>query len=147
MARSRHGASRRSLAALLGVAAAAWGCRTTPAPAPTDAAGIHGTWVGSDGSVLTFVPGGRARWVLATPQAASDTFHVSYQVQPGPDGTRLDLLNFDRGMLRGRVLYCLADLASAPGVMRMDCEPGNSAQSDRRPARLTAQTREYVKRP
>jgi hypothetical protein len=50
-------------------------------------------------------------------------------------------------MLRGRTLYCIADLSgvSSAGSFRMDCEPGRAgaAAGVERPSAFTAQTATY----
>lgn len=89
-----------------------------------------------------------ALWIIGTP-ARRDTFAINYRLDPSVTPAKLDLFGFTSGFLRGRTLYCIADLAqiaARDASFRMDCEPGGGATPESaRPASFTAQTVTYAR--
>jgi hypothetical protein len=118
-----------------------WQQEGAAAHAAADTAARQGFVFRRDGSAL---------WIIGTP-ARRDTFPIRYQLDGAVAPARLDLFGFDRGPLRGRTLYCIADL-SAANRFRLECEPGRPSGADDaeaaaaaavRPAAFTAQTVTY----
>ena len=121
-----------------------WRQEGEAAHAPPDSAARQAFVFRRDGSAL---------WIIGTP-ARPDTFAIRYQLDGAVTPARLDLFGFERGPLRGRTLYCIADL-SAANRFRMDCEPGRPGGADDaeaaaaaavRPASFTAQSVTYRRR-
>lgn len=111
------------------------------APAATDAA-LVGVWDGPRATAFHFFPDGTAWWIFRSP-APPDTFRVTYAFHADETPRRLDLTGFDRGVLAGRTLYCIADL-DGPDVLRMDCEPGPAGAGPAvRPRAFSDQTHRY----
>jgi hypothetical protein len=104
---------------------------------------ILGNWTATSanaaGSSFEFEPGDKVVW-RTDGQALSLAYRLDRSVTPWT----LDLIGFAEGPLKGRTLYCIAEIAQ--GRLRMDCEPGgpNAEGVAKRPAAFVpGQTQEF----
>jgi hypothetical protein len=107
---------RRLAATLFGISVAA-ACGNSP--------GLVGEWQATsenaEGSSFVFREDGTALWLLP------DTFQIRYETDLDASPRALDLSGFEKGPLRGYVLYCIFDL-EGDDTMRLDCEPGVASE-------------------
>jgi hypothetical protein len=107
---------RRVAATLFGISVVA-ACGNSP--------GLVGEWQATsenaEGSSFVFREDGTALWLLP------DTFQIRYETDLHASPRALDLSGFEKGPLRGYVLYCIFDL-EGDDTMRLDCEPGVASE-------------------
>jgi hypothetical protein len=107
---------RRVAATLFGISVVA-ACGNSP--------GLVGEWQATsenaEGSSFVFREDGTALWLLP------DTFQIRYETDLDASPRALDLSGFEKGPLRGYVLYCIFDL-EGDDTMRLDCEPGVASE-------------------
>jgi len=104
---------------------------------------ILGKWTATSanaqGSSFEFEPVDKVVW-----RAHGQPFSLAYRLDASVTPWTLDLVGFTEGPLKGRTLYCIAEIAQER--LRMDCEPGApSAEGARkRPAAFAPeQTQEF----
>jgi hypothetical protein len=104
---------------------------------------IVGRWTATSanatGSSFEFEPADKVVW-----RTRGGPFSLAYRLDVGVTPWTLDLVGFATGPLKGRTLYCIAEIARER--LRLDCDPGApSAEGARnRPAAfLTDETQEF----
>lgn len=102
---------------------------------------LLGMWSASDTTRFAFGDDGEALWIFGE-GAVEDTFRIRYAYDGSVEPAHLDLTGFDRGFLEGRTLFCIVAFDSV-SVFRMDCEPGQPAESGVRPDTFTQRTTTY----
>jgi hypothetical protein len=104
---------------------------------------ILGKWTAANasaqGASFEFEPAEKVVW-----RTHGQAFSLAYRLDRSVTPWTLDLVGFAEGPLKGRTLYCIAEIAGAR--LRMDCEPGapNAEGVRRRPAAFVLeQTQEF----
>jgi hypothetical protein len=104
---------------------------------------ILGKWTATSanaaGSSFEFEPADKVVW-----RTDGQAFSLAYRLDRSVTPWTLDLVGFAEGPLKGRTLYCIAEIAR--GRLRMDCEPGaqNAEGVAKRPAAFVPeQTQEF----
>lgn len=104
---------------------------------------ILGKWTAASanaqGASFEFEPADKVVW-----RTHGEAFSLAYRLDRSVTPWTLDLVGFAEGPLKGRTLYCIAEIAR--GRLRMDCEPGapNAEGVRKRPAAFVPeQTQEF----